>query len=186
MKLPNWLVARLRWWAEDVIESRDPDEVIGDPDRPYMRRWHIVRRYGWFNLFVHEFLRSDDDRALHDHPWANVSLMLDGEYREWTPIDCPIIDLPRGSKWDANPSTSGIVRGDLRKEGELRFRRAGSPHRIELLRSWYGKNISPALAEKPCITLFMTGPKVREWGFLCRQGWKHWQDFIHNNGCGKV
>ena len=26
-------------------------------------------------------------------------------------------------------------------------------------------------------TLFLTGPKVREWGFLCPSGWKHWQDF---------
>jgi hypothetical protein len=33
---------------------------------------------------VHEFLRSDDDRARHDHPWlANASWLIAGGYREW-------------------------------------------------------------------------------------------------------
>jgi hypothetical protein len=29
----------------------------------------------------------------------------------------------------------------------------------------------------PVWTLFITGPRVREWGFLCPQGWRHWKDF---------
>jgi hypothetical protein len=28
-----------------------------------------------------------------------------------------------------------------------------------------------------CWTLFITGPKVRDWGFQCPHGWRHWQDF---------
>lgn len=36
-----------------------------------------------FNLFLHRFHRSDDDGALHNHPWAwSLSLMLAGGYSE--------------------------------------------------------------------------------------------------------
>lgn len=28
--------------------------------------------------------RSDDDRALHDHPWVNMSILLEGTYTEHT------------------------------------------------------------------------------------------------------
>lgn len=37
-------------------------------------------------------------------------------------------------------------------------------------------------------TLFITGPKVREWGFLCESGWRHWSVFvdpIHPGGIGR-
>lgn len=27
------------------------------------------------------------------------------------------------------------------------------------------------------MTLFLTGPKVREWGFHCPHGWRHWRQF---------
>lgn len=44
-------------------------KVIVNCDRqPYLQRWYLFRstRIG---LFVHRFIRSDEDRALHDHPW---------------------------------------------------------------------------------------------------------------------
>ena len=31
-------------------------------------------------------MRDDEDRALHDHPWHNVSLLLVGQYIEVTPL----------------------------------------------------------------------------------------------------
>jgi quercetin dioxygenase-like cupin family protein len=45
----------------------------------------------------------------------------------------------------------------------------------------------------PAETLFVTGPKVRDWGFHCPKGWVHWSDFVagddHGNvgrGCGAM
>jgi hypothetical protein len=42
------------------------------------------------------------------------------------------------------------------------------------------------------VSLFMTGPKVREWGFACPKGWVHWRDFtggengeLVGRGCGE-
>jgi hypothetical protein len=31
----------------------------------------------------------------------------------------------------------------------------------------------------------MTGPKVREWGFLCPNGWRHWTDFLDADNPGQ-
>ena len=46
----------------------------------------------------------------------------------------------------------------VRKPGHVVFRGARSLHRLELL--------SPRVR-----TLFLTGPRVREWGFMAPEGW---------------
>ena len=68
-------------WAKGVM-SRDPDFIVGDNQ---LRRWWIIPRNEWGNVYLHEVLKSDDDRALHDHPWANTSIILFGEYIDVTP-----------------------------------------------------------------------------------------------------
>lgn len=56
------------------VSNRPPDVVIGGFQNPYLLRWYVIPRNPVFNVYVHLFLRSDDDRALHDHPWANLSV----------------------------------------------------------------------------------------------------------------
>lgn len=134
----------LLWiWKQLMRVARRRQPVfIGGKDDPYLIRWHILPRNRWCNLYVHLFLRSDDDRALHDHPWWSASLMLVGSYVEH----------------DANGSR--IVQA-----GQVRFRSARYAHRIELLDG------------DPCWTMFITGPRIREWGFWCPWGWRHWREF---------
>jgi hypothetical protein len=60
---------------------RDPDFVIGRAGRPYLRRWWVIPRNRWFNIYLQEILQDDDDRALHDHPWVNCSIILRGSYQ---------------------------------------------------------------------------------------------------------
>lgn len=129
---------------------REPDFVIGDPADPYLRRWWVVPRNRWFNIYLHEIIKSDDDRALHDHPWWNLSLILRGSYIEIT---------PRGR----------FVRMPWRPV----FRRPEALHRLDV-------RIGPVW------TLFVTGPRVREWGFACPQGWVHWQAFTAPTARGQV
>lgn len=105
-----------------------------------MRRWWVIPRNRRFNIYLHNIMRSDDDRALHDHPWWNVSILLRGGYREITPTDT---------------KTRGV--------GSIVLRRATSAHRLEV--------------DRPCWSLFITGPNVRTWGFLCPNGWVPWQQF---------
>ena len=142
--------------------SRAPDFVIGKPDAPYLRRWWIIPRNRFFNIYLHQILRSDDDRALHDHPWWNVSIILRGGYREWMPA--PLPGAPLSTRWL------------IRKAGHVVVRRATHAHALELLPDLSQPENKDALIA--CWSLFITGPKVREWGFLCPQGWRHWRQFI--------
>jgi hypothetical protein len=137
-------------WARARMH-RAPDFVIGDPDQPYMRRWWIVPRNKQCNVYLHEILRSDDDRALHDHPWANTSFLIDGSYVEITPA------------------------GEfVREPGSLVVREATDAHRLVVAD---GARV---------VSLFTTGPIVREWGFHCPNGWRHWKEFVDSRDAGQV
>ena len=146
-------------WRERLIahmSKRQPDVVIGGAERPYLLRWWLIPRNPVFNIYVHKFLRSDDDRALHDHPWMNCSILLRGFYMEHTP-DIAVV----------------------RRVGDIVFRRSGRmSHRIEL----FGEPGN----EEPCWTLFITGPRYREWGFHCPAGWVHWQKFTAADDPGAI
>lgn len=61
---------------------RKPDFIIGPHDNPYLLRWWIIPRNKFFNIYLHHIRADDDDRALHDHPWWNVSILLRGSYTE--------------------------------------------------------------------------------------------------------
>jgi hypothetical protein len=148
MKFAERLIAR--------ITRRAPDFVIGGDHRPYLRRWWVIPRNKFFNVYLHEFLRSDDDRALHDHPWANCSLLLHGSYTEHT------------------IAAGGVEHRAVLVAGDLRLRWTGRiAHRIEL-------------HDGPCWTLFITGPRYREWGFHCSTRWVHWKRFTAESNPGDI
>lgn len=138
-------------WAEKIIESRPPDFIIGDN---YLRRWWVIPRNKLWNVYLHEINLSDDERAFHDHPWENVSILLRGSYIEHTP--------------------EGVF---SRQAGEIIRRPAEALHRLE---------VEPGAQ---VLSLFVTGPVVREWGFDCPQGWRHWKEFTayeHDGTSGKI
>ena len=58
---------------------RSPDKIIGGD---YLWRWYLIPHNRIFNIYLHRFGRSDDDRALHDHPWYSMSILLKGEMIE--------------------------------------------------------------------------------------------------------
>lgn len=155
MKVPSFILKRLRAKLLRVATSRCPDVVIGGEADPYMLRWWLIPRTRFFNIYLHRFLRSDDDRALHDHPWWNVSLLLEGEYTEHT------------------IAAGGVNQRTVRKAGEMKARGAKSAHRIEIHAG-------------PCWTLFITGPKIRQWGFHCPNGWRHWREFTNPKNSGEI
>jgi len=114
-----------------------------------MLRWHIFRWRGW-QFALHKWLRSDDDRALHDHSAENLSIILNSGYFEvlshgWQPLRIKF-------RWPLVPY----------------FRRADVPHRI----------ILPS-GGKPVWSLWLRWPPVRQWGFYCRSGWRHWKDYTN-------
>ena len=157
--------AVLSFLRSHVITKRPPDVVIGSVEDPYLRRWHLIPRNPIFNIYLHHFCRSDDDRALHDHPWWNASWLLKGEYQEEVPAD------PK------NPA--GERRVIDRWNGDIVFRGAKAAHRIML---WSKVKDADAneFEEVPVWTLFITGPRFRKWGFHTKGGWMFWQDFTEN------
>lgn len=54
---------------------------IGGTENPLVV-CYIVFRSPRGSLFIHKLCRSDYERALHDHPWPFVSLVLKGGYCE--------------------------------------------------------------------------------------------------------
>lgn len=91
------------------IASREPDFVVGEPDAPYMERWWIKREDD-VSIYLHKISRDDDDRALHDHPWDSVSVMLSGLMREVMPNSTRLI-----------------------KPGQVVSRKATDAHRLEVV-----------------------------------------------------
>ena len=134
---------------------RKPDVVIGDPARPYLLRWHLITRNPLLNVYLHNMLRDDDDRAMHDHPWVSVSLTLKGQYIEHIQGKFP----------------------RYRKCGDIVFRRAKHTHRIALHPIYPHAPYIREIPRIPAWTLFITGPKIRGWGFHCPQGWIPWEKF---------
>ncbi|MDO3240997.1 hypothetical protein P5W04_12795 [Mycobacteroides abscessus subsp. abscessus] len=102
---------------------------------------------------------ASDDPTCHDHPWWFASLILTGGYTEVQPS-----------------------RITSRRPGSLALRQAQHRHSVRLPRTPEGNEI-------PCLTLVLTGPRVRDWGFWCplRNGsyrFVPWRQF-GPGGCGE-
>jgi len=156
VKAHPWLVNWLLEDAKRVANSRPFDlGVGGTPGDHYMLRWWRIPRNDRANVYIHRFRHSDDDRALHDHPYPSCSMVLEGSYVEHT--------IAQG----------GIHHRRVARAGDITFRGARAAHRIEL-------------TEGECWSLFLTGPRVRDWGFHCPKGWVHHDDFADPNNPGLV
>lgn len=129
-------------------------QIIGPASDPYMVRYILFR---WRNLprvYVHKFVRSDDERAPHNHPWWFMSLVLWGSYLEYT-------DTP------PNPHHRGWLSFGYRNLDT--FHRVGLPNYFRR-DGTYGP--------KPCWTICVTGPDVRGWGFRC---WEKLNDAVRSH-----
>ena len=124
-------------------------------NEPYLERYYLFlkdRKRFPFNIFLHKFLKSDPD-DVHDHPWPYATVILKGGYWEWIP----------------HFDTVGRKTGEYqvwRGPGHFRVSKANSFHRIELdpdITAW---------------TLFMPGPKQRDWGFLVQNTWIQWEQYL--------
>lgn len=135
-KIADWLIER---------SKRTP--FIHLPG--YMNRWWLLP-YGWltkwkgrydFAVRIHEILRSDSDRAYHDHPGPYLSVVLKVGYWEVTP------------KYDR----SGLYVGESREwygPGSIILRGAKSWHRLEIPEG------------QVAVTLFFTFGYKQKWGFM--------------------
>lgn len=143
----------------NFLDRRGRKRIVYDriDDQPYLERYYLFlkdRDNFPFNIFLHKFLKSDID-DLHDHPWPYFTLILRGGYWEWVPqFNSEGRKIGEIAKW--------------RAPGHFRFCSAETYHRIELdpgITAW---------------TLFIPGPKKRDWGFLVKNRWVQWEQYLKN------
>ena len=130
---------------------------------------------------VHNIKRSDHDRALHDHPWNNASLVLKGGYWEVVP----------GAYQAAREADFANATENLRMLHKLVHEMGGRKATRKQLRElrrlgvyWRGPGafvrrkaeaLHRLIVPNGCEawSLFIMGPKFREWGFATPDGWVH-------------
>lgn len=139
-------------------------------DAPMLERFTLVRT-PWGSLRLHHFVRGDDDRATHDHPWSYLTFVLAGGYVEIRPSRSVRALVSIGSAL----STSRLIEATLERfrvrPGMLLYRPAWWIHRIEL---------APG---RDAWTLIWMSKKSREWGFFTPTGWLHWRQYYRVAGC---
>lgn len=164
-----------------------PHFTIAKPDAsPYLRRWfltpwssddHRLKDRRLPNVYLHQILRSDDDRALHDHPWDNISIILWGGYVEH------VFERPPVEGMEMPPVTT-----KRRRMFSIVRRKAEDAHRLELYRTkpkqrcyktksreqgglaWGTHYVVRTFPKDiPCWSIFITWRKRREWGFWCEK-----------------
>lgn len=137
-----------------------PDLVIAPDGKPYLYRWYLMPCGGYYDregrkrpipeyrnsVMLHIQVQSDPERPLHDHPWDNQSVILAGGYEEIIQSQPPY----------------GTIAVEQRKVGDVITRAGTEAHRLVL---------PPGVPY--AMTVFSTGPKVRDWGFWYGTEWHH-------------
>jgi hypothetical protein len=111
-------------------------EPLGDAKCPYLYRWVFI--FFGFSIRLHHWIRSDDKRFFHDHPWDFTTFVLKGSYRDVSPAY----------------TREGIEYHhiDTIKAGDRKFRKATHKHYVDVPQggAW---------------TLLFCGRHKRNWGF---------------------
>lgn len=133
------------------VASHRPCKIITYDGQDILRRYHLLELPGGMTLVLHQFVRSDPDRGLHDHPWSfGASFVLAGGYfeRRVSAFDGPVgkdkAQVPIQETWFA-PGRFNTFNGE-------------DYHRVFVPTG------------QDAWTLFLSGPRIKTWGFLKCKG----------------
>lgn len=118
---------------------------VGSKADPLLIRYILIRFPRW-GVYLHKLCRSDYDRALHDHPWPFISIILKGSYVEVH-----------------DQTTDGRTTYEPHHRGDILIRPAEWRHRFILDDT------------TPTWTLVIVGRRARKWGFFLPDGWCWWR-----------
>jgi len=149
--------------ADDLIEQAKKTPYFhlkdGESGEIYMERYWLLpfNKDSSTNIRIHHTMRSDTDRALHDHPWPSTSIVLKGGMWEIIPknqLQHPSLDDTEFERhW--------------RKPGDVIRRSAQDRHRLEIPQG------------KSCWTMFIMGMSEQDWGFYDKDdGWVYWRTYL--------
>lgn len=173
-------------------------EIVNCDRDLYLTRWYLLR-FKSFAVFLHYFHRSDEDRALHDHPWNFITIPLwRGYYEHTKPIVFCRECYGEGSVWHSERCQWDWCRGCGGSGARLEARRqriyplmvcyrpATWRHRVELVKEGFTTKPSESTGkrqpiEKPALTLVIRFREWRDWGFWTKGGFINWRVFWERN-----
>jgi hypothetical protein len=130
------------------------NEPLGVKECPYAYRWML--NLGLFSVRVHHWVRSDDKRYFHDHPWAFITIILKGGYTDvsWRgDIDGLKKDISaRHGNLTLSDDKKYIVEKDTVIAGNWRYRPSSHRHYVDVPKGG-------------CWSLLFCSYPVRNWGF---------------------
>lgn len=139
----------------------------------FLRRWKLVST-PWFGVSLHNFVRSDVDAELHDHPFGFASIILWGGYYEDRVGVNAVSTMRQHTGWWLG---SIPIARRWYGPGSILFRRATDLHRVELRPDRDG-----VVGRATCWTLVFRLHAKRHWGFLTATGWQPWEEFVSEHG----
>lgn len=130
-------------------------EIISKEGVLHFRRWRLISTK-YFSVYIHEIFKADEDKHLHDHPWNYISITLTGKFGEFSRESIDPLSL----KYNILSSSSIVTR------------KATTFHKIQILLS------------NKVTTLFITGKKHRDWGYVVNNKWIQHEEYrkLKNSG----
>lgn len=149
---------KLLYWLSGFLPFRE----ISDGNVPYLERYYLCTVFGW-RFYLHQFVGSDPDRGLHDHPWSKAySLILSGWY------------------WEETRSGTRKVRWFNSLTGDT-FHRVVLPLSLDAKPHACGMRLYNNTPQ-PCWTLFMhKAGDVKPWGFwrISDKQWAYFEPYTY-------
>ncbi len=188
-----WATARMlikeghigRWLARVLVRmghdystgkhSPNPIKVInggpGGHELPYMARVIWTPNTRWGQGYFHCFLRHDEDRDPHDHPFGFTTIPLNKSYvEEVFDKDTHCFKLVCVRRWRRH------------------YRPAEHCHRVIAVLNDERDPRSMSETAFPLFTIVWRGASGRQWGFWTyrdnplTRGWVHWKDYVIGRG----
>lgn len=182
-----------RWWVTAAKQAfrNNHHHLIGqrrDQDQLYLARFwltppvEILEERRWTSgdsVCLHYFQSSDDDGALHDHPWDFTTTVLEGAYIENLPPKC----------W--HPRDTIIGSPKYRDWWHDRRHAVGPPYDAVQVRRGVGETVRHLAEDLHAVsrilpgtwTLVRTGAKRRSWGFWPEgELWQGHEEFLARKG----
>lgn len=157
------LVHSLMQWCEKRGKVFKITGTAG-PDDVYLIRYYVLKSR-WCNIFIHQFLRSDRD-DLHDHPWNFCTYLVSGSYTEKMRVYAHNSDGSYLSYHD------DLTRRTT-ESNRFVFRKATDQHQVIV-----DQDLKEKDKDKAALTLFISGPTKREWGFIKDNKWVEWREYL--------
>lgn len=170
-------------------------EIVNCDRNIYLHRWYVIRTAP-LAVFIHKFIRSDEDRALHDHPWNFLVIPIWRGYWEHREESCGECD-GYGVYGLFSTHVCQVCHGAMKVTHRrrvlpilgARFRRGTYKHRVELLpcplagdpryskSSYCPNDCNVDTWELPSWSIFIRFREFRDWGFHMPEGWIQWNKF---------